>query len=123
MGAGDQITIRQAARNLADGYDLKMLSAIQQAYYLRARNPSDEETLVELAQELGLDSEQFKLHLVSEQTKRQLAQEIELSRQLEVYSFPSLVLEHSKGIDSISINYLDTTPMLNEITQLLDNHE
>ena len=40
-------------------YGPAMIEAIQTAYYLKARNPSDRTTLIELAQDLGLDVEQF----------------------------------------------------------------
>lgn len=36
-----------------------MIHAIQKAYYLQARNPSERETLIELAAELGLDPGRF----------------------------------------------------------------
>ncbi len=36
-----------------------MIHAIQNAYYLRAMNPSDTATLIELAGEIGLNKQQF----------------------------------------------------------------
>ena len=45
-------------------YD-EMIDAIQRAYYLRAMNPSDLETLEALAEELGLDAERFAAEIRS----------------------------------------------------------
>jgi putative protein-disulfide isomerase len=42
-----------AARRQNPGYEEKMILAIQQAYYLEARNPADSHTLIELASEIG----------------------------------------------------------------------
>ena len=39
--------------------------AVQQAYYLEARNPSDTATLIALAAEIGLDKVQFRQDLES----------------------------------------------------------
>ncbi|RME33176.1 MAG: DsbA family protein, partial [Gammaproteobacteria bacterium] len=40
-----------------------MIRAIQEAYYLQARNPSEREVLIELAGEIGLDPHRFALDL------------------------------------------------------------
>ncbi|MEH6582582.1 MAG: DsbA family protein, partial [Halioglobus sp.] len=50
-----------AKRQLAEQ---AMIDAIQQAYYLRAMNPSDNSTLIALASELGLDVTQFSEDLL-----------------------------------------------------------
>ena len=47
-----------------------MIDAIQQAYYLRAMNPSDNSTLINLAEELGLNRHQFAADLRSPETSR-----------------------------------------------------
>jgi putative protein-disulfide isomerase len=57
-----------------------MTVRIQRAYYLEARNPSDNETLVELAADIGLDVERFSADLVAEATQRSLLAEIQSSR-------------------------------------------
>ena len=66
-----------------------MLYAIQQAYYLQARNPSLTCTLGELAAEIGLDRNSFELRLQSSEVNNQLMKEIEASRQLPIQGFPS----------------------------------
>ncbi|MEM7378470.1 MAG: DsbA family protein, partial [Pseudomonadota bacterium] len=48
-----------AARRLAPEREEAMVSRIQRAYYLEARNPSDDDTLVALATELDFDSAVF----------------------------------------------------------------
>ena len=68
------------------------LLLIQQAYYLLARNPSDNEVLISLASDIGLDVEEFTSDLDSEACRKLLDDEITIARDLYIHSFPSLIL-------------------------------
>ncbi len=68
-----------------------MIEAIQKAYYLRAMNPSEPETLADLAAELGLDRALFVADFGSERTETELRSQLLLRADLYVRSFPSLV--------------------------------
>lgn len=110
----------------ADEHDKEqaMIDAIQQAYYLRALNPSDDDVLASLAGEIGLDETEFLRSLHSPQIQARLEQEFALRRKLGVFSFPSLVLEHHDRQHPIEINYRDHRPTLRAIQSLLgsDGH-
>lgn len=107
-----------AARQQGHEYDIAMTRAIQHAYYLQARNPSDETTLTALAEEIGLDTEVFSQALHEPHTHAQLLDEIAQSRRMGADSFPSLVLEHNGGFWPIAIDYNYSEPML-ELIELL----
>ena len=107
-----------AARMQGDEFDVRMTRAIQLAYYTQARNPSNENTLVELAGELGLDRHVFTRDLCSTPVQQQLLAEIELSRQLYATSFPSLVLKTGAAEWRIPVDYNDSAPMLGLVTDL-----
>ena len=81
-----------AARKQGAEYDEIMTRAIQQGYYRDARNPSDLDTLVEMAEETGLKPKDFSADIQSAETNAQLKKEIHLSRELGISSFPSLLL-------------------------------
>ena len=66
-----------AARQQGEQYDISMTQEIQKAYYQEARNPSDNSILIELANNIGLSIDTFKTDLVSEETQKQLIEEIE----------------------------------------------
>lgn len=104
-----------AAREQGDEYDISMTRQIQQAYYRQARNPSDNETLIELAGELGLDQERFSVQLVAEHTQQRLLDEIANTRAIGVSGFPSLVLQNDDGIQSVLVNYTDVNAVLEQI--------
>lgn len=74
-----------------------MFEALQRAYYLEARNPSLEETLTELAGEIGLDVSRFTANLNSTQVETIFSEHRERRRMLGANSFPSLVLQEANG--------------------------
>jgi putative protein-disulfide isomerase len=109
-----------AARQQGNDYDEVMTASIQQAYYQEARNPSDNETLIELAEEAGLNTRLFSRDLLSDATQQSLLQEIHLSRELHADSFPSLVLKVADSVWPVTVDYNDASPMLELIEILLD---
>ncbi len=68
----------------------QMVKAIQSAYYLEAKNPSLEETLVACASSIGLDENQFLEVFKSEETEEQFQQHLRLTYQLQARAFPAL---------------------------------
>ncbi len=85
----------------------EMLAAIQQAYYLQARNPSDIDTLQALAIEIGLDENSFLQQMSSQQIEKALQSEIAKVRAMPISGFPSLVLHKNQTYTAIPIDYKD----------------
>ena len=96
-----------------------MIESIQNAYYLRALNPSDPLILASLADELGLDKGLFMKDFGSAQTEAELARQLLLRDRLRVRSFPSLVLEHYSAVIQIRHDYQDYRVSLAEIQSYL----
>ena len=92
-----------------------MIEAIQNAYYLRAMNPSEPDTLADLAAEIGLDHNRFNDDRHSAQTEAELRRQLGLRDILAVRSFPSLVLEHGSVRTVIRHDYQNFQLTLNEI--------
>ena len=97
----------------------QMIEAIQHAYYLHAQNPSDESTLITLAEKIGLDKQQFSEELCSEALNQKLHEELAFSASLPIQGFPSLVLITDNKAIAIKINYTDHQQTLNTINALL----
>ena len=91
------------AQNTAMGPPL--FNAIQRAYYLEARNPSDAATLIALAGEVGLDVARFSIDLVSPETDQRLQKDFELRRSLHADKFPSLLLERNDDLMWLAYGY------------------
>jgi len=104
-----------AARLQGEEFDQQMTAAIQKAYYLEARNPSDNSTLIELADEIGLDSERFAADLTAASTHAALLGEIGQSRALGIDSFPSLAVLADGKLRHIGLAYNDAGEMLRQI--------
>lgn len=96
-------------------YDELMTQRIQQAYYREAKNPSDDSVLIELATELGLDTQKFTQDLTSDFIQQSLEQEILKARSLRLNSFPSLAYQVNNTLHHIQLDYLDANTMLNQI--------
>jgi len=108
-----------AARMQGADYEEAMNTAIQRAYYTQARNPSDESTLLDLAEEIGLDVDRFRETLHSEDVHNALEAEIAQAREMDVESFPAIVFKDQKGLRPILIDYTDARPMLAAIDAAL----
>ena len=94
-----------------------MILAIQQAYYLQARNPSDESVLIELAALLALDVDRFRADLNAPATQAMLNADMQLAQQMGVQGFPGLVLKGAAGIRHIPVDYNDADVMLDTVLQ------
>ena len=68
-----------------------MYDAIQRAYFLGARNPSDAEVLECIAAEIGLDREKFAEDVRSAFVEMSLQLELESVAKLGVSGFPTVV--------------------------------
>jgi putative protein-disulfide isomerase len=99
----------------AGGQGPAMIEAIQRAYYLEARNPSDQSTLIDLARELGIDAETFAHDLDHPDTQAELERQIALTQAYGVKGFPTLLLETSDNRTFIDINPNDPQYILNQM--------
>lgn len=106
------------AQQLQSDQGLAMLDAIQRAYYLQARNPSDANTLISLAEQLGLDTEQFEQQLNAEPTQQALQRQIDFSRGIGADSFPSLYLLHKQHYHPIVLDYNHADLILEHINSV-----
>ncbi len=95
--------------------ETSMIRAIQKCYYINVQNPSNEDVLVSLAIELGLDAEKFQLDLRSEKVNKMLLAEISLAKSLGMSRMPSLSLQTGRGLRAISIDFLDPDYIVGQI--------
>ncbi|MDG2143331.1 MAG: DsbA family protein [Planctomycetota bacterium] len=89
----------------------EMLAAIQRAYYLEARNPSDEDTLVALAEELGIDGEAFRGRFRDPEIEEALQAHLRLRTQLRAMSFPSIAMSHGRKPKLIASGCLEAAEL------------
>lgn len=104
-----------AAKNQGEMYEDAMILAIQHAYYLHAKNPSDDDVLLACAASLNLDMQCFETNLNSSACKEQLMSDIRLSQKLGAEGFPSLVLDVGGEHHFIAVDYVHAEAMLEKI--------
>ncbi|MFM2004646.1 MAG: hypothetical protein RLZZ09_301 [Pseudomonadota bacterium] len=100
-------------------YGPAMIEAIQRAYYLKARNPSDGSTLIQLARDLHLDADRFARDLDHPNTQAELERQITVTKAYGVKGFPTLMLETAQGRQFIDINPNDPEGILADIRSAL----
>ncbi|MFT6310604.1 MAG: putative protein-disulfide isomerase [Porticoccus sp.] len=116
---------RAAIAAKLQGREQAMVNAIQQAYYLRAMNPSDISMLVGLAQELAendddFTADQFKQDLTSIEVAQEFNRQRDFAQQISSQGYPSLVLKYQHVHYPIVRDYLNADAALNDIKQLLN---
>jgi len=97
----------------------KMNIAVQKAYYLRAMNPSDIDTHLILAEELGLNIKQFYDDLTSSKLASELQQQLTFAQSLPIQGFPSMVLQHQDKLYPIVLDYKDHREALAQVKKIL----
>jgi putative protein-disulfide isomerase len=107
------------------GQEVAMVNAIQQAYYLRAMNPSDLSILEELAYELAQKHDdfsvnQFKQDLTSSKIEGEFERQRDLAQQISTRGYPSLVLKYADTHYFIEYDYLNANAVLNNIKHVLN---
>jgi len=100
-----------AAENQGNMHAEAMIFAIQKAYYLQARNPSDADVLIDLAGDIGLDTVHFAAALQAAETQQRLLRACELARNIGAQGFPSLIADCDGKYASIAIDYCDVVRM------------
>jgi putative protein-disulfide isomerase len=96
-----------AAKSFEPKYEKMMIEKIQTAHYRQAKNPSNVETLCELAGEIGIDGDTFRERIKSPNCQAMLEEHLQKRRSLGVTAFPSLVLESDHGTAAIPLDYAD----------------
>jgi len=96
-----------------------MLEAIQHAYYRQARNPSEPETLIEIAAEIGLDRGQFASDLKSAQVEEQLQAGFDFKDNVGVRGFPTLAVEKEGKFYALAIGYAQAQVVLQRLETIL----
>lgn len=111
------------AEQLQPGSASTMAQAIQQAYYLEAKNPSDRSTLITLAASIGIDSTEFSILLDVKDTHQQLKNHMMISQQLDVSGFPALRVAKDQQAIRISDGYCSSEEVIKRLQGVIEQAE
>jgi putative protein-disulfide isomerase len=104
-----------SAKKQHSDFEVLMTEGIQNAYYLNALNPSNEDTLINIARDIGLNEESFKEDLKSSKTNNLLLDQIHTTKTMPISGFPSLVLVKENNLERVKIDYLNSNYIINQI--------
>ncbi len=108
-----------AARRQSKDFERPMIKAIQRAYYLDAKNPSDSDTLLQCAKDIGCDGAVFSNDFESEDVSNEFLDELRQVQRYGVRGFPSLVLQKADGSAfSVPVEYQHANRILERIDHL-----
>ena len=104
-----------SAKQQHPDFENLMIYGIQKSYYLEAHNPSNDDVLINIAENLDLDTDKFRIDLKSSQINEILLDEIKLARSMDMNSMPSLALQINGTLKVIDIDYLDANYIVKQI--------
>ncbi|MGF1755244.1 DsbA family protein [Vibrio makurazakiensis] len=107
------------AAGFQDHYEA-MLESLQQAYYLRAMLPHDKETHIQLAEEIGLNVQQFTNDLSGKLLEGELDDQLSFKSAMGVASYPTLMLEVNGIFTEVELDYESTEATLRSIRSVLE---
>ena len=104
-----------SAKKQHPNFEVLMIAGVQKAYYLNAQNPSNEDTLIKIAKDIGLNEKLFKEDLKSTDVNELLLNQIQITKTMPISGFPSLVLVKEGNLERINIDYLKSNYIINQI--------
>ena len=79
----------------------------------------DNDVLIDLANDIGLDVARFEADLLSEELNQQFMQELEFARSIGGNSFPSLFVATEQGIVELQVDYQSAETTIDQVEQIL----
>ena len=104
-----------SAKKQHTNFEVLMIEGIQKAYYLNAQNPSNEDTLIKIAKDIGLNEKLFEEDLEATDVNELLLNQIQITKTMPISGFPSLVLVKEGNLERINIDYLKSNYIINQI--------
>ncbi|MEE4376374.1 MAG: DsbA family protein [Candidatus Competibacteraceae bacterium] len=95
-----------AVRRLAPTREYEFFHATQAAFYAFGRDVTQENVLMSLAIETGLDAQEFRLCYRENNTLSMTHADFRLTQELGVHGFPSVLLRDADKLTSVAQGYL-----------------
>ena len=92
-------------RRMKPEIEFEFFKAVQLAFYKDNRNTNELQTYLDLAEQFELDKEAFQQLFESEEIKQKVKEDFQLSAEMGIRGFPSLVLKKEKNFYLLSNGY------------------
>ena len=86
---------------------LSFFTHLQGAFYAENRDVTEDDVLIDLADEFGLDKTSFQRLFTSEEMVQKTKLDFQFARRLGVNGFPSVVVNDKKGYAYLTVGFQD----------------
>ncbi|MCH2232631.1 MAG: DsbA family protein [Crocinitomicaceae bacterium] len=93
------------AREMNPEIEFEFFKEVQKAFYAQGKNTNELVTFITVASKLGLDVDEFQAKFNSDDMKRATVEDFQLSANLGIKGFPSLVLKKGEEFFLIANGY------------------
>ena len=106
------------AREMKPEIEFPFFKAIQSRFYVHNDNTNNMETYLLLAEEFGLDKEEFKKQFESEEIKKKTQEDFSLSSQMGIKGFPSVIISQNGNLTLVSNGYMKAETLIENIKKV-----
>lgn len=99
------------SRMMAPEKELAYFKAVQHAFYVQVKNINELSTFTEVASQIGLNKEKFAELFESEEAKYATKIDFQLSSEMGIRGFPSIVVKFGKQFFMISNGYREVADL------------
>jgi len=99
--------------------ELHFFKAVQLAFYFEGKDMRDVESFVEIAKKFDLDESQYRELFESEEIKYETKTDYQLSSEMGIKGFPSMVFKHAGQFFLISNGYREAKDLKETIESIL----
>lgn len=100
----------------------KYLKALQKEFFVNGKNMNDLNVYSKIAEELGIDGENFKKQFSSKELIDETFKQFNFAKELGVRSYPSLVFVNNDEVSLISSGYSSLEEVRAHIKKILELH-
>ena len=108
-------------RELAPEVELEFYEQVQRVFYLDNSNTNDVETYLGFVEDFGIEKEVFKNRFESNEVKELVKSDFQLTRDMGVNSFPTLLLESNGQISIISKGFSKSSFIIKKVKSHLSS--
>lgn len=105
-------------RSQASGRTLAYFKAVQNAFYAEGRDVTQEATLVEVAEECGLDAGLFRAAWNTQAARDAARRDFATSVQLGVQGFPTLALQHADSLYLVANGFTRSAELAERVARI-----
>jgi putative protein-disulfide isomerase len=111
------------ARKMKPESELDFFKAVQSAFYVDGADMRSVETFVSIAKDFDFDTTEYKKLFESEDIRYETNADFQLSSEMGVRGFPSVVIRHDGQLFMVSNGYTTSSDLIKTINKVVNTNE